>query len=430
MLMTILSGISCSRTDDNFLTDLEGNGTLNASSGRLPNTERRNVLIIYSLGFNNLSSYLKQDIDDIANGPLPSGFRSDDIILVFSHNTKGAYSVQTSPVLTRLYRESDGTTVRDTVMVLPESTISASAETLNTVLEFVKESYPAANYGMLMSSHATGWIPAGYSSNSSSLEYSSPMYRRSRRPVAMPYVEEEPQDGMPMVKSFGVQTMADKTAYEMDITDMAEAIPMKMDYIIFDACFMGSIEVAYELRDVCDLIAASQTEILAEGMVYETLTDHILRDDPDLEGFCREYYDFYNGKTGVYRSATISLVDCRKLDGLAQECRKIFSNHREGLAAIESSSYVQKYWRSSAHKWFYDLESIAINAGATQEEIAVLHEELDRCVIYKAATPCFMEDFDIDIHSGFSMYLPYSGRNYLNSFYKTLKWNKATGLVE
>ena len=78
----------------------------------------------------------------------------------------------------------------------------------------------------------------------------------------------------------------------------------------------------------------------------------------------------------------------------------------------------------------YDLESILDNAGITTSEKNSLKEALNGCVVYKGATPAFMNEFTIDTFSGFSMYLPCNGSNELNKYYKTLKWNKTTGLVK
>ena len=42
-----------------------------------------------------------------------------------------------------------------------------------------------------------------------------------------------------------------------------------------------------------------------------------------------------------------------------------------------------------------------------------------------------MNNLTINTHSGLSMYLPFTtGRDYLNNFYKSLEWNKATGLIQ
>ena len=82
-------------------------------------------------------------------------------------------------------------------------------------------------------------------------------------------------DGTPDVKSIGVQNISKSELIEIDITDLAEAIPMNMDYIIFDACFMGGVEVAYELMEKCDKMVFSQTEILADGMDYKTMCSYL-----------------------------------------------------------------------------------------------------------------------------------------------------------
>ena len=71
-----------------------------------------------------------------------------------------------------------------------------------------------------------------------------------------------------------------------------------------------------------------------------------------------------------------------------------------------------------------------MNAGASDDEMEALHEALDNCVLYKGHTPEFMCEFEIKTFSGFSMYLPCNGNKELDKYYRTLKWNQATGLVE
>ena len=255
----------------------------------------------------------------------------------------------------------------------------------------------------------------------------------------MPMVKsaDSTEEGTPMVRSVGqdqVGSAGEYVSYEMEIAEFADAIPMKFDYILFDACLMGGIEVAYELKDKCDRIGFSQTEVLAEGLDYKTMTEHLLKNTvPDPQAVCDDYFMQYIKQSGVYQSATISLIDCRELDQLAEVCRDIFTNHRSGLKAIRMSN-VQQYFRSN-YRYFYDLKSIIQEAGATAQELKSLDEALKRCVIYGAYTPKFMEEFRILTYSGFSMYLPRDLNTAfyfeeLNSYYKTLDWNKATGLVK
>jgi hypothetical protein len=286
---------------------------------------------------------------------------------------------------------------------------------------------------MVFSSHATGYLPAGYYLNPESGSGSELLWKRMRKDglTAVPYIEEERDESMPMVKSIGqdqVGIPGEYISYEIELNDFADAIPMKLDYILFDACLMGGIEVAYELAGKAGMVGFSQTEVLAEGFCYGTLTQRLFMDEgPDLKGACEDYFNQYDTQNGVYRSATISLIDCDKLEPLAEVCRKLFDKYRENIRSLNYSK-VQIFYRSNRH-WFYDLESILANAGISMEEMNELEAALDQCVAYKAHTPRFMDSFDIITFSGFSMYLPSHGGRQLDVFYKTLKWNEATGLV-
>ena len=403
---------------------------------RIPSQDTRKVLLLYSAGFNSISSYLKEDIEDLSKGWLPGRQRSNDVVLVYSHQTatRGQYGTKTEPVLFRMYSLTDGTVIRDTLEVYERGTISASAAQLRNVLTYVKENFPAKSYGMIFSSHATGYLPGGFYSKPGSYYFSESMRRSwgaqgSGRPVPVPYVEPEQTPGLPAVKSIGQDVDGD-LSYEIDLREFAEAIPMKLDYLLFDACLMGGIEVAYELAGKCDRLGFSQAEVLAEGFNYKTLSSHLLgnKTEADPTSVCKDYFTQYDIQEGVYRSATISLIDCNNLEPLAETCCTLFEKYADNIKNIRASN-VQRYYRGSKH-WFYDLESILVNAGISDSELDELHEALGRCIVYKGSTPSFMNEFNIHTFSGFSMYLPNNGNGELDKYYKTLKWNKITGLVK
>ena len=389
------------------------------------------VMLLYSAGYNNLSSYLKGDIEELKSGAIPTS-KDENVVLVYSHFTKEGYNTPSSPTLIRLTSTKDNKVKADTLVVFPDNSISSSAEQVENVLTYINENFPAQSYGMVFSSHATGYLPAGYYQNPDTDVF--PIGMESvigRRLTAVPYVEPEYDPSLPMVKSIGqdqVGTYGAYVSYEMNINDFADAIPMKLDYLLFDACLMGGIEVAYELKEKVGKIGFSQTEVLADGFCYESLTTHLLGgENPDLVSVCADYFNQYEILTGVYQSATISLVDCSKLSPIADICGDLFNRYRKSIARLNPSD-IQRYYRMGKH-WFYDMESILTNAGINDEELESLHKALNDCIIYKAHTPKFMSDFDIHTFSGFSMYLPCDGSLSLNEFYKNLKWNKDTGLV-
>lgn len=436
IFVSALANIGCSDLHDVPFGIMSGSYGNNQGS-RVTAESDRDVLLLYSAGYNSLWDYLRDDINDLKKGWLPGNSSKDNVLLVYSHllTRNNSYDRPVESHLVRLYAKSTGEVVCDTLQTYPSTVVSASPQQFNEVLTYIKDNIPAASYGMIFSSHATGYLPSGFYSSPNSYIFNEATLMEAGRgnaPKPVPYVEPEFDPSLPMVKSIGQQqvgTIGNYYSYEIDIKSFADAIPMKLDYLLFDACLMGGIEVAYELRDKVRKIGASQAEVLAEGLDYKTLTNHLLKGDtPDPLKVCEDYFTQYDIQSGVYRSATISFIDCEKLDNLASTCSLLFDRHREGIESLTSNE-VQRFYRSNK-QWFFDLESIVTLAGASSEEISDLHEALDECIIYKAHTPEFMCEFSIKTFSGFSMFLPRYGTRELRKYYKTLKWNEATGLVE
>lgn len=402
-------------------------------------SDKRNVMLLYSAGYNSLSSFLKEDISDLTKGWIPESGKDENILLVYSHNRKsGGYETPNPPVLYRMYKNRKGVTVKDTLKTYTKETHSATAEQLNEVLNYVKTAFPAKSYGMIFSSHATGYLPAGYYGNPGQYVFKekSGMRRRQGKNThttnPVPYYAPDFDPSLPAVKSIGqdqIGTSGNYLSYEIELDDFAEAIPMPLEYILFDACLMGGIEVAYELREKCRYVGFSQAEVLAEGFDYSKLAGHLIgTDTPDPKSVCDDYFQQYDIQTGIYHSATISMIDCTKLEPLADLCHILFEKYRTEIDQLDPNK-IQRFYRSRYH-WFYDMEDIITKAGAAEDELSQLQSALSDCVVYKAATPSFMEAFDINVFSGFSMYLPCHGNEELDKFYQTLAWNKATSLVK
>ena len=385
--------------------------------------------VMMGFGFNNLSSAISQDIKDLSQGYVPGNAVDDNYLFVYSHLSNGNYNTKTSPCLERIYKDTDGNIVKKKLLEFERGTIACEGERIREVLEFLKQKYPEIeSFGILVSSHGTGWTPPGYcaSGYSDDIEWqwaaSSSIYQ-SREYLYNP---------TPGVKSIGYQVTAVNpiTVYETDIRDFARSLPFFLDYIIFDACFMGGVEVACEFRDKCNFVVASQTEILSDGMDYTTMISDLLEGNrADLVSLATNFFNHYD-LSSENRSATISVVDCSKLGTLAAVCRNLFRNYDISKDNVDASK-LQKYFYYTNHAWFYDLYSIVQAAGASATELSDLQWALDECILYKAATPTFaLYGFPIDTHSGLSMYLPEKERTQLNSYYRELTWNKLTGLLK
>lgn len=95
-----------------------------------------------------------------------------------------------------------------------------------------------------------------------------------------------------------------------------------MDYILFDDCYMSSVEVAYDLRHVTDYLIGSTSEIMAYGFPYALAGEYMLG-EVDYEGICNAFHGFYS--TYEYPYGTIGVTCCAELDDLADVMRRINS---------------------------------------------------------------------------------------------------------
>lgn len=416
--LLMLSAVACDKTFD----DMPGNkGT---TPVRNVTSEKAQVLVLYSAGFNSLCAALEDDVNDMKSGYLPLVGSMSKAVLVYSRRLSetGRYTDRTPSYLIRLSVDGWGKVISDTLKTWPETDEAVSASTMTDVLETVKGLYPHASYGMVFSSHGSGWLPSGYYSTGKITAGTAGLQ-------AVPYIDPNSDGSMPRVKSIGIDNITSRNTYEMEIETFAQALPMKFDYIIIDACLMGGIEVAYALKDKCDKLVFSQAEVLEDGLCdYTTLTQRVLRPVvPDLYNLCEDSYRHYkNQDDPIYRSLTISMIDCTRLDGLAESCKSLFSKYRNQISLVNAAN-VQGYFRSRKH-WFYDLTDILRQSGVPEADMTDYNKAMSDCVLYNAATDTFI-NFDIRTHCGLSMYLPADGNSELDEFYKTLSWNKASGLV-
>lgn len=376
----------------------------------------RSVMILYSAGFNSLHSDLQKNIRELQEGWLPTRNDGEDVVLVVSKPFDASYSSQTSPVLVRMYKKGNKV-VADTVKTYDKGRKLVDAESFRSIMQDIKSMYPAKDYGMVFSSHATGWLPAGY--------YANPGY----------YEERFHKSGVPARRTVGqevyIENSVTKSA-EMELEEMAAALPYKLDYLLIDACFGGCVELAYAFKDKVDVIGFSQAEVLTYGFDYTSMSETLLRNKVP-EKVCQNFINRYKAMSGDWRSATISAVRTSQMDGLADICRSLVSKYRNQLDNLDYSS-VQGYFGGSKY-WFFDLEDIFLKAGIKEDERAALEKALDACMLFKGTTGQYYSAVDasshaIDIFSGFSMFLPSVPGDYIKDYYKGLSWNKAVGLVK
>lgn len=373
-----------------------------------------NVMIYYACGQNDLSRSIKEDIVEMTESEdayVPS--KNDrNVLVACAHCCKQSYRYNESgPTdIIWIYRDPySGAVVRDTLATRQYTTITDTAA-MREILGDIKAKFKSERYGIVFSSHGTGWMPQGsYEEEAPEEPY---VWLSSRQKV-----ERQP------FTSFG-QERVGAVDYFMDIPDMAKSFPMKMSYVIMDACLMGCVEVAYELSEVTDIIGFSQAEVMINGFCYKTITRRLLLEN-DPVSVIRDTYEYYEKN---YSTSVVSCVDCRKMETLAACCRDLVDKYRDSIAELEATD-VQRFYTED-HPWFFDLLDIFIQSGINTDELNAINAALDECVLYAAHTKYILNTVPVHTNCGFSMFLPQFGTERLNEFYRTLAWNRATGLVE
>lgn len=344
------------------------------------------TVLIYMLADNNLGStygFDTQNINEMMQVAEAGELNGGNLIIY-----RDGYD--TNPQLIQIKRNASGEAQKTVVKEYPDRN-SATGEVLRSVIDETVELFPASEYGLILWSHSTGWVPGN----------SSMALAPARRQL-------------PPTRSFGKDG-----SYYLEIDELAAALPdHRFRFILSDACFMGSIECAYQLRHKTDYYIGSAAEVMGAGMPY-TLTIPLLFDYRlDLSGVCHAIYTYYNSLSGAYRTATTCLVDCNELETLADAARTIFEAHRD--EAMPSLSGVQHFDRYTPYIC-YDLRDY-LSQLATADELYLLDQALAETVLYQAATPSILGVLNIDTHCGLSCYAIGSGDSTLDNYYTTLDW--------
>ena len=273
---------------------------------------------------------------------------------------------------------------RKIIKVYPEFN-SADAVQMGQVLSDILSMYPAQERGLILWSHGASWLPAG-----------------SR------------------LRSFG-----NDNGRQMNIPDLAKSLPIRFDFILFDACLMASVEVVYELTDKTDYIIASSTETIYEGFPYLMIVPELILPKINLNAVAHSYFDYYNAQDGAYRSASISVIETRYLPELARSLKQLLENNAGNLQSFDRES-VQRL-DVFQEQYTFDLSDFVAKVLPDANRAGFV-TQLDQVVRYKNHTPQFILEYDINTYCGLSCYIPPAGRNDLTAYYKTLKWYSDAGL--
>ena len=372
------------------------------------------TVLVYLGGDNNLSGEVAQKREALRRGrrSFPGGE-----VLLYEDTGSGA----------RLLRIAPGGILETVADYGAEN--SASAAVFGRVLRDVLSGYPADGYGLVFFSHGSGWLPAGSLQNprrAASPATGSPSSLASSGSRSMGWDDGGGED-MP-----GGMTHA-----EMELDEFAAAIPDgTLDFIIFEACLMAGVEVAYALRGKAEYLLASPAEIISPGFtpVYPEALGYLLdrsqSTDLSLKAFGERYMTHVHTLEGDYRSATLSVVSTQELDLLAARTRELhlsFTGRTDIINELQHFDRPGSYGDSPAVARYFDLGQWA-EAADSPASYASWREQLERTIVWKACTEHFLPNqngFAIRHYSGLTTYTEQEELPALNEYYRTTAWYRA-----
>ncbi len=354
------------------------------------------TVIVYMIADNNLDYFSVKDINE-----MEAGFDNslNGNMIVYVDRAEGA--TPSHPVVYKISKDTTETITSEITFVYGEQN-SANGAVMFGVLSDIINKYPAQSYGLILWSHGTAWYPEGTSISG------------VKNTILGNNLKQ-----LPLTKSFG----RDGTS-ELNMKQLRSSLPVHFDFIVFDACYMGSIEVAYELKDNANYILSSATEVLSAGFPYKQITRELFEPYVDYVKVANDFFNSYDTLSNALKSATISVIKTSKLRGLANQV-SVIMNDSSNLKQVNISE-IQQFTVNKAN-FMFDFGDFIGNVANNSKMIEEFKRILSEVVLYKVSTKTILDELEIKSFSGLSIYVPDSSNYKYYDYYKTLDWYKDCG---
>ena len=365
------------------------------------------TLLIYIAGDNNLSSIAEGNLNDIGVGLL--SYNEGLNLVVYKDNYNG---------LPALYRLKPSTSKIDTLYLARYvEQNSVDSEVMKEVITRTFSTYDTPVKGLLIWGHNSSWMP--------SPQYSVPISENGKQAAPANY---------------GPDTNDYMELWEMRKT--LEQVPYHLNYMIFDACYSSSAELAYCLRQETDYLLAAPTEVPGNGFPYSAMIPHLSRlQSPDetsiettLSLVADEYVDLYP------TMGAIALLRSSGMEGLLQAYLKLLAEHPDKLTAINRNPggvamQLQQYGRDAkgTRHIFFDIRSVAsyLCDGEENNDYWTFRQSLDEAIAYYRYERYSLTNIDLSQCAGLSVSIPtmfvlnYANEAIYKAAYAETLWGKA-----
>lgn len=385
--------------------------------GPEPAPEKNRTVLFYMMDDHNLWDAMEKTLNELEAG---WDEQTDGNLLVYLDPSPKLTQFPT-PVLLKISHDETDAIRSEVVKAYPEQD-PADNEVMRGVLEDAIALYPAGSHGLIIGTHGSAWFP----DNTGSL-------------VNDPDVGHDDDDEHALLSGGPTKSLGGGERYgtALEVDDLARLLPVKYDFIMFHACLMGNVEVAWELREKCNLMVGCMEPLPGWGFPYEEITEYLFtKPQPDFYHVVRSSVEWYDALSDEeFMNFDVSVIRTDKLDALAAAAKTIVDK----LAADPRSYFAR----------------LAADGQCIDEDLPL--RDLNQCIAlgcagnpdleadYRAFAKALQdaipqqgisfrdEDPDLTPHDdycGLSCYIPLWAPNFapLNDYYKThYGWAGAAG---
>lgn len=367
---------------------------------------------------NSLLSDFRRTVEDMQTVVAQRSMKDERVMVFMATSEREA-------VLFEL-KKQNGQCLTDTLRRYSDRPFT-SRQWLTSLFSEVMTLAPASRYGMVVGCHGMAWVPVQGQRNARKrlgsqerIDEEDNLYKEER-------LDKEGDDLMHFEVQGPVTTRFIGGTYpetQIETTDLADAMAdagLHTEYILFDACYMSSVEVAYELKDVTHYLIASPTEVLSYGFPYITMGKHLLG-TPNYKGIVDSFISFYSSYNLPY--GTVAVTDCTQLDALAAIAQQINAADAEQL--VPNGVQIMDGYSPTL---FYDLGHLMSLKDAGTVLTAAFAEQLEKTVPYKGHTGQYfttLKDAPVDIKHYSGLNTSQGSLNHMADRLSETAWYKAT----
>lgn len=380
-----------------------------------PQVEEAPITVLaYLVADNNLNSYLYDNIGAMYEGLV--GMDKAATLLVYWDGSSKIQGIDTPVILRYTYDGKEKVNGKQLTSVTNAIEVAEIAKTypdqlstdkgvMSKVLKDMVGLAPTSRVGLIAGSHGSAWTNSIFFSRSFG------------------------QDG----------NYSDNTILTSDMAKAMQSTGRVFDFLLFDACIMGTAEVCYDFKDAANYLLVSVMEIPSYGFPYDMMIGDLYKGT--VTGYtqsCQDYIDFYQTRYDTTSSAawgTMALVNCKNMSQLSNLVKGQLQSHKEDLSTFEPI-YLQEYGRNAAKYIAFDLTQFVkqLNGGVVPTDFENCMNEL---VLYAG---CLKEarysyyDYNVnpDNFCGLGIYIPSQHtigwyENFSDiAWYRAVGWNEIT----